>query len=814
MTDVLLVIRRLRASMSHTAAVVLTLALAVGAATAMFSAVAAVLLGPTGVADQGQVVVGWGVDTRRSSSLIELTYNDVAAIGAASPALTATAAVGASTWSAILEDGDQPTRVEHAGVSGTFFEALQVQPVLGRLLTPADDVRGGADVAVLSHAAWQRRFGADPGIVGRTLRLDGDLATVVGVAPPGFDFPRGAEFWMPLAPGLARSGAQWRTDPFEYVGILLLVGRLAPGATLSQAAEQLTSAGHARDASRQVPLTGQRIALEPFQDHVVGPARQAMIALFAAVVVLLLVACANVSGLMLTQAARRGREDAVQLALGADVRVLVRQRLLEAAILAAAGGALGLAGARSAMAPLLALAPDGIPRLAEAAIDLRVAAFAAGVTAAALLLIAVAPARHLRRLNVVDGLADGGRTASARHAVRTRAALLVVQTALAVVLLVAAGVLVRSFLELRRLDVGVRPDGVLTVRLDPRFDDPGESRRWMQGLLDELQPRPGVRAAGAVYLRPMARGAIGQGTWVLLDDQPQTGEQSARNPVLNYQVATPGYFAAMGIPLRRGRLFDARDDERGERVVLVSQGTADRLWPGQDPIGKRLLTSSFDRREGAPPNAWRRVIGVVANVPYRGLGQPSLDLYDPAAQSPMPAHDLVVRADGAAPAIAAMVAAAARASRPGVVVHSTQTLDGILARAVAPWRFSAWVFSLFGGGAFLLALFGLVSVVALDVAHRRHEFAIRLAVGASRGDIARRAVATAALRVALGLGLGLAASAGVVAALRGLLFGVSPFDWATYAGVPLLVLIAAGCAAAFPVRAAVRTDPAQVLRNV
>ena len=805
--------RHLLAHPGYVAAVVLTLALGIGAATAMFSAVNAVILSPMGVERPEQVVVGWGVDPQRSSSLIELAYNDVLAVGAASPALTRTAGVSASTWPTTVEGAGEPIRLQSAGVSGTFFDLLQVHPALGRLLLTGDDVRGGADVIVLSHATWQRLFSGDTSVIGRALRLDDESATIVGVAPPEFDFPRGTDVWRPLAPVLARAAIEWRTDPFENVGILLMVGRLQPGATVPVAADQVTAAARARDAKRPVPMTGQRIVLEPFRTHHVGPARDAILALFGAVIILLLVACANVSGLVLSQAARRARVDAVQIALGADLRNLAGQRLIEATIVTIVGGALGLLVSLGAIRVMLALAPDGIPRLGAVALDGRVLAFAVGITAVSLLLIALAPLRHLRRLSVVEGLGDGGRTSASRRAVRTRGALLVLQTGLAVVLLVSAGVLARSFEALRRIDVGFQSGGVVTVRMDPRIPEPDVRRQWMDDLLATLRTRPGVRAAGAVYLRPMALGPISQGTWVLLEGQPNTPQQSAANPVLNYQTATPDYFRAMGIPLVRGRMLATTDDATAERVALVSAGTAARLWPGQDPIGKRILTSSFDKSEGVPASIWRRVVGVVADVRYRGLDQPSLDFYDPAAQSPMPAGDLVVRTDGNATGRAAMIIDAVRTSRPGLVVHDVQTLDAILARAMAPWRFAAWVFSLFGGAAFVLALLGLVSVVSLDIAQRRHELAVRIALGAPSHAIVRRAAGTAALRVSLGLACGLLASSLAVTALRGLLFGIHPFDWVTYSGVPLVVVATAALAAAVPVYGALHTNPASVLRR-
>ncbi len=396
---------------------------------------------------------------------------------------------------------------------------------------------------------------------------------------------------------------------------------------------------------------------------------------------------------------------------------------------------------------------------------------------------------------------------------RWRAALLMLQVALAVVLLVTAGLVTRSFQALRGLDLGFQSGQVLSLQIDPRLP-PTRVNAWMHQLIAVLAARPDTDAIGAVYLRPLALGPIGQGTTVVLEGQPETPETAAANPLLNYQVATPGYFGAMRIPLRAGRLFTDDDRDGGERVAIVGESTARRLWPGREAVGQRLLTSSFDRREGAPATAWRRVVGVVADVRYRGLDEVSLDLYDPATQSTLPATDLVIRTSADPLALASIVRDEARRLAPEVIVDGVTTLDQIVGRAWAPWRFGAWVFTLFAIVATALTAVGLFSVVALDVAERRREFALRLALGASERVVARGVLSTAARRVALGVAAGAAAAAGASSAIRGLLYGIPALDAPTYAGVAGVIAVVVLVATYVPMRRAIRVAPAEVLREV
>lgn len=803
-------LRQLAAAPGFTITAIVTLSLATGAATAIFSAVYAVLLSSMAVRDPQALVVGWGREPARTEGVVELSYLDVADLGRASRQLVSTAAVGSHAWDVVLDGIGEPTRLSYAGVSGTFFETLGAQPLLGRTLTPEDDVPNAESVAVMSHGLWARRFGSDQAIVGRTITLDEEPTRIVGVMPAAFDYPRGVELWAPLAPELAAASAQWKTDVLRNVGVLYLVGRLRPGATREVAAEELSSVLRNLDAGAASARIGQYVELEPFLDHVIGPTRSALWALFGGVAVLLGIACANVSGLMLTRVALRERDRAVRLALGASRRTLTAEWVAETLVLAVAGGLGGLVMAKWIAAAIVALAPEGIPRLDQVTLNVPVALFAAAVTTIVALLCGLAPARQAGSTDVADTLKEDGRTTSGAKTLRARSGLLVAQIGLAVLLLVGAGLILRSFASLRQIDLGFDPSNVLSMQIDPRIES-AKQNAWMAELLPRIAAHPEVQAAGAVYLRPLVLGPIGQGTQIVLEGQPDTPEQARLNPGLNYQVATPDYFEAMRIPLKRGRVFTAEDSAVAPRVAVVSESTAARLWPGRDPIGQRFLTSTFVA--GAGTKAWRTVVGVVSDVRYRGLGEVQLDMYDPAAQTPLAATDLVIRTASDPIALAGVIQAEARAARPDIIVTGITSMDAVVGRAMAPWRFASWVLGLFAVLALLLAVVGLVSVISLDVAHRRLEFAIRLALGARSGEVMGRVLRAMLARVALGAVFGLAAAAVLSRTLGALLFGVPPLHWPTYAAVLLVVFAAALAAAWAPVRLAARIDPIAILRR-
>jgi predicted permease len=715
------------------------------------------------------------------------------------------AAVGSSTWPVILELADVPVRLSSAGVSASFFDTLGVAPTLGRSLTPEDDRANADPVVVLSHGAWVRLFGGDASVIGRTIQLNGSF-TVVGVMPRDFDYPRGTDVWLPVSPILAGASRQ-DVDAFRDVGVLFVVGRLRDGVTAGMAATELNelSTELRREGATRF---GTSVVVKPLIEHLLGPVRQALWALFAAVGILQLIGCANVSGLMLTRLSLRHQEHAVRLALGATGSRLGRLWLLEAGILALAGGGLGFVASGWLAQAIVVLGPGDVPRLETVAMNIPVAAFTFLVVAMSALLCAAEPFRQARTLTLLEPLRGAGLFTTGPRPRRARSILTTIQIGLAVVLLVSAGLVLRSFLNLRQLDLGFEPTNVLTLNVAPRgATDPNA---WMAELLNRLHTTPGVEAAGAVLLRPLALGPIGSDTLVVLEGQPQLPGTTTRNPPVNYQVATPGYFPAMRIRLKEGRLFDARDTARSPRVILVSERAARTLWPGERPIGKRLLLPS-QLSDG--PEVWRTVVGVVSDVRYRGLDDIRLDVYDAASQSGTVAAQVVLRAARDPLTLASLVQSEARRLNPRAVVDGVTTMDAIVARGVAPWRFSLWMFALFALLAFVLATLGLFSLVSLDIAHRRQEFALRVALGARSEDVVRTVMRAAVRQVLAGLGVGVVLAALGTRLVQGLLFDVGRFDLLTYATVIALVLAVVVTASYLPARRAGGANPLALLRR-
>jgi putative ABC transport system permease protein len=535
--------------------------------------------------------------------------------------------------------------------------------------------------------------------------------------------------------------------------------------------------------------------------------------LFGAVALVLLIGCANVSGLMLTRATERRREDAIRLALGAARSRLMRGWLLEAGWLVLFGGLAGLLGARWLTRVIVALAPADISRINDIAVNQSVVAFTVAVCGLAALVCALAPAWRTAAADVAATLSDAARSTPGVSPLRTRSALVVFEIALAVVVLIAGGLVLRSFVNLRQLDLGYDPANVLTMDVEPQGETADHRRAFYNELLGRVAAISSVEAAGAVYLRPLALGPIGQEMGVVLEGQPETGEAAARNPLVNYESATPGYFQAMRIPLLRGRYFDERDDARAPKVAIVGESTARRLWPGQDPIGRRLATPQATP-EGMRA-VWHTVIGVVKDARYRGLDDVRLDFYEPSDQA-LPeyrASHLMIRTNGDPLAVAGAVHAQARAIDPHVLVGGITTMDAIVGRAMAPWRFAVWMFTLFAMLAFLLGTGGLFSLVALNVALRSREFAVRMALGAQSRQISGRVLSDAGRHALLGASLGVLAAALGTHWLASLLFEVRPLDPWTYAAVVAVVLAATTGASFLPAFRAGRLDPMTLLRD-
>lgn len=808
LTDIGLALRHLRRAPGYAAAAVVTFALAIGANSAIFSAVNAVLLRPIPVDQPSRLAVVW--QTRGDGhSVVELTYRHLREWTQAGTTFTRASVMASHNWNGVLQRPGDPVRVWFNAVSAGFFDTLGVRPALGRALRAEDDLPNARAVAVLNHDTWVRRFGSDPNVVGTTMTLDGKPVEIVGVMAQGFDVPHGAEFWIPALPVVFNVPPADAAN-LDSFGVFYVVGRLRPGLPMSAVGREIDAIESRLDRDNPGRLKwGERVVVTAFLDHVFGPMRGVLRLLWVAVGVLLLIACANVSGLMLTRVSRRRHEHAIRLALGAGRGAIARLWLAEILIVAIAGGALGLLGAQGLARAIVALAPDDMPRIGEVAVNGTVALFTFAIVVVVAVVTGLMPLRQAGAAGLVEAF-DGGRSTAGRQTLRARSALLVAQVGLSVVLLIAAGLVVRSFMALRQIDLGFAPDRVLSLTVQP-----GAIERpvnvWMHGFLERVRSIAGVDAAGAVYLRPLILGPIGDGISVILDGQPRTREAAEANPILNHQIATPGYFEALRVPLRAGRFFTDRDTRDMPRVVIVGESTARRLWPGQSALGKRLLIASYaSDTEGM---AMRTVVGIVADVRYHALDEVQLDIYDPALQVATPAGNVVVRTAGDPRALASVLRALAREMDPASIVDEVTTMDAVVGRAEAPWRLTMWMFVLFAGLAFGLAVLGLFSLVALEVAQRRKEFAIRLALGSPRAAILRAVLRRAAWRVAAGAALGVFASLAASRALRSLLFGIPPVDAATYAVVLGAVFVAGTIAAYLPARRAVESDPQSVLRQ-
>lgn len=807
--DLQLVLRTLRREPLYACAVVTIIATAIAANSAVFSAVHAILLRPLPVRDARHVIVGWGSDPAGGVPLVEFSYRNITDWASRSRALTHIGAMGSSTWRETLLGRGDPRRLWSAGVSGQFFGTLDVAPLLGRPIAPEDDAPNAPPVAVLSHRCWMREFGGDAAIVGRPLRLEGTTRTIVGVMPPEMDIPRGVDFWMPVVPVL--SGGDRDHANLRNVGVLFLVGRLRQGVSIDAARAELDDIAARVEREEGTPRFGStRVVLTPLMDFLLGPVRLVLWAALAAVAVVALTASANVAALMLARAIAGRPEYALRAALGAPARRLVRPWITEAAVLALAGGAVGLVGAWAITRAVVAYAPADVLRLDSIGVDTRVVAFTLAVTLLTALLSAWLPGRLAGRQTPAAVLNDHARHTPGRHTRRTRTALVTVQVASACVLLVMAGLVGRSFVNLRAIDMGFDPRNAAVLRIEPRVGSMPPNV-VIDHLIARLEAREDVVAAGNLYLRPLALGAVGQEAPIMLEGQSPGTPDVRRNPALNYQVAGPGTFRAMGIPLKQGRSFTRADDERAPRIVVVGESTARRLWPSADPLGKRLALY------GMPPeddvDRWRTVVGVVADVRYRGIRDVRLDIYDAALQTPTAAMDLIIRTTGDPARVAATAIAEARAVDPLVVIDSVSSLEAIVDRATAPWRFGTMLLTAFAAVAVLIAAGGLFGVVALETAQASHELAIRAAVGAQPGALLRLVLRRAAVRTVAGLAAGLLAAAAAARTLHALLVGVQAVDAAVYTGAAALMAVVVFAAALGPAARAAQAEPLSLMRR-
>ena len=793
--DLRFAFRSMRHQPGFVAVALATLALGIGTATAMFTVVNGVLLKPLPFHDPANLTTIRIVSA--DGMVLPLPNADFLALRANHPAFERVAVYAPTSFN--LTGTGTPEVVRSAWGTGDFFSTLGVQPQLGRFFAPADDAPGAPDVVVLGHAFWTRRFAASPAVIGQTIRLDDVDCTIVGVARPGLQFPRQElDLWRnrTISPPSRRG-------PFYLVGL----ARLQSGATLDSARANLAAVGSSLK-QQYGPGTWNFHAV-PLADALVGEARAPLYLLFGAVGILLLIALANVANLLLARATSRQREVAVRAALGAGRARIARQLLTESAALGLAGGGLGIALGIVLTRALLPLGELIIPRAAEVQVDMRVMLFALAVSLIAGLLFGAAPALQVSGTNLVEPLRDDQRAGASSSRRTLQRTLVVAEIGLALMLTVGAGLLIRSLVHLQQVDLGFEPRNLLTFQLSlpgARYKDEAASLEFYQRLLEGLQTVPSVQhAATAVSLPPnqvtVTDGFTAEGQRYAVGDAA---------PVGTMMVVSESYFGALRIPLVRGRIFDERDREGAEAVVIVNRTLADRYYPNGDAVGRRFRIGGPER----PKNAWMRVVGIVGDVKYSGLAEPP----DPAFYLPFRQHSwssmyVVIRTAVPPASVIAQARDAVWSIDRELPVARVRTMDQMLGEASAGSRFRAYLLGAFGALGLILALIGVYGVMAYAVAQRARELGVRAALGARPRDLVGLVVRDAGLLTAAGVLLGLAGAWALTGLAQKLLFQVTPRDPATFAVTATVLAGAALLASWLPARRAGRTDPIEVLRQ-
>ena len=803
--------RGLWRSRGFSTAAVLTLALGIAGATAMFTLIRGVLLRPLPVREERSLLVAWRENPTAAVAHWPFDARRLDDLGRESRVLERVA--GASYYGAsagvVFENGTA-SYLRTASVTGAFFEVLGAIPELGRALEPADDRPGAENVVVITHALWQRRYGGAMSALGHRLQMGDGSFRVVGVMPADVEYPRGVEAWTTLA-----AAASIERNPEFREGLLRdvdLVARLRPGATLAQAQSELAGRmEHLEAEASAESVRGMRPVVRSYADVVVGDVRSAMLVLLAAVVLVLLVASANVANLLLLRGEARRLELAVRAALGAGRRRLSRELLAESLLLSLLAGLLAFAASGFLVQAVLALVPGGLPRLESVRADAVVGLFCFGAVLAAAALAGTAPLAFLSRIDLTSPL-QGVRSAGAGSGARRgRRALVVVQVALAVTVVAAAGLLTRSLVWLETVEMGLAADRLVFVELAPlpsRTEAAARPREPIhEQLVAQLEAAPGIEGATLVHTLPFA----GTGGWdaPAFTAEGQGLEDAVKNPALNLESVHPGYFRAFAVPLLRGRGFTRDDRADAPAVAVVSEDLAARAFPGQDPIGRRLKFGRPDSKE-----AWRTIVGVVTPTRYRELAEPRPTLYLPAAQFVDEAQILVLRSALPAARVAELARAGVRAADPGLEVTRVTPFAGLTQAPLARPRFSAFLIGVFGLAALLLAAIGLYAVMAAHVRQRYAEIGVRMALGASSSDVRRLVLAEGLKLAAAGALIGLAGATLAGRVLRGLLFGVQPLDPGALLGAAALLALVAGLACYLPARRATRLDPLAVLRTL
>ncbi len=791
--------RMLYTNRGFTAIALLALALGIGANTAIFSVVNSVLLRPLPYRDPQRLLVIWenyqqrgGPEREWASPADYRDFRDQAQSFEHVAAL-----IG---WGPTLTGQGDPEDLQGAGVSNDTFAMLGVEPALGRSFAPEDDKPGAGRVVVLSHQLWQRRFGADPSIIGKSLALGGESYTVIGVMPRSLSFPilNNTDIWRTATPLLAAIRGCDRGCV-----ILRLIAKLKPEVTLEAARAEMGAI--TQQIAERFPESNKGVGatLVPLQEQLVGDVRPAMLVLFGAVGLVLLIACANVANLLLVRAAAREKEVAIRAALGASRARLIRQHLTESLVLATIGGGLGLLIAFWMVDLLVSFAPKGTPRVEEIAIDPGVLAFTLGMAVLTGVVFGLAPALLSSKTNFNRALKEGGRdTATTSRGARLRSALVVSEVALALMLLIGAGLLIKSFVNLQRVDPGFNPKSVLRIDVvlpRARYPEQIQSAAFYKQLLDRVAVLPGVQSAGAVSSLPLSGG--GTDSDFAIEGRPVA--EPGHPQVAWYNSVTPDYFRAMGIRLLRGREFTEADNADAPKVALISESMARRYFPDEDALGKRLVFGKYARQ----------IVGIISDVRFFGLNldaRPSM--YFPHLQSPARAMSLVVRTQPNPLTLAGAIRGEVSTIDRDLAVSNVMTMDELVGVSLAEPRFTLFLLGAFAAVAMLLSAIGVYGVVSYSVTQRSHEIGVRMALGAQMNDVLTLVISQGMSLALGGVALGLIAAFALSRVMDSLLFGVSATDLTTFATTSLILAGVALGACFVPARRATRVDPMVALR--
>jgi len=799
--DVRYGIRVLRKSPGFTTAAVLTLALAIGANTAMFSVVEAVLLRPLSYPDSGRIAwLSVFYPARKSTMVVVPEYlswrNE-------SQCFEEIAAYSAREYN--LTGVEIPERLQGAAVTASFLRLLGVRPVLGRVFSADEDRLGGPPAVLLSHALWRRLFSCDPGVLGTGVALDGASYAVVGVLPPDFRFPD--EVQVDLIGAMALPAEpDWSAEGFRGVSVL---GRMKPGIALEQARAELETISHRADGLVSPPFARTRAGLEvravPLHERLVGDVRRLLSVLCGAVAFILVIACANVAHLGLARWAVRRKEIVLRAALGANRGRLIRQLLVESMLLAVLGAAAGLLLAGSVLGLLRTVEAQAVPLLDRVTLNGVVLAFTGAVAGIAVLLFGLAPALAGTGVNPKDVCQDGGRSTSGGHWYRSlRRLLMAGEVALALMLFVGAGLLIRSFAILTAVDPGFRPDHVLTLQLRlPMnvYSQREQSAEFVRQVEEQVRSLPGVRSVGATSQLPLTGFSMQSKVPIEGQGEPTAGQ----SPNVAIGVVSPDYFRAIGTPLVAGRFFSAQETPASPLVAIINESFSRQFFPGEDPLGKRIM--------GNGASDWRSIVGVVGDVHHLGLASDcSPEVYLPFAQSPLPNLAIAIRTDSDPAALGEAVRRAVAGVDRNQPVYDVSTLEERLAKSVAPQRHRAVILAAFAAIALGLAAVGVYGIMAYVTSQRLHEIGIRMALGATSFDVLKVVLGDGFKFTIAGVTVGLAGAMALTRVISSFLHGVSPTDPVTFASAAVFLTAIALLASYLPARRASKVDPMVALR--